>query len=170
MVFFLSTYIFLWTLVFIVPTPTTYRIGDILKDQQSIKSVSDETLEKAVSESKRTNNDDSIIFDANVEAKKSSALFLVSIVVFVIVFFQIVIFHKRSHILFPMVAATIVAYILYSSIWQFMNSMPKPLYLDLYLTRLQNEGLKGIQFLGIYLVIFVLILIFGNWYRLSEVR
>lgn len=170
MVFFLSTYIFFWSLVFLVPTPVIYRIGDILKDQEAIKSVSDETLAKAVSESKRTNNDDTIIFDANVESKRSSALFLISIITFVIIFFQIIIFNKKSHILFPMVTATVVAYIFYSCIWQFMNSMPKALYVDLYLTRIQNEGLKAIQFLGVYIVIFGLILIFGNWSRLTDIK
>lgn len=170
MVFFLSAYIFIWTLVFIIPTPTVYRIGDILKDQTSMQSVDEKTLNLAIDESKRTNDDNTIIFASDTIQKRGSALFLVSIVTFVIIFFQIIVFHKRSHILFPMVAATIFAYIAYSSIWQFLNSFSKNLYLDLYMTRIQHEGILAIQFLGIYLVIFGLILVFGNWSRLSEIN
>jgi len=170
MVFFLSLYIFFWALVFVIPTPKNYRIGDILSDQESSKLVDTNTYTLAVEKAKKNNDDNIYIFEASTENKRNEALFLASILTFIIIFFQIIIFHKISHISFPMVAATVIAYLLYSLTWLFMSTLPSNLYIDISSIREQYKGFFALQFLGLYLIVFLIVLVIGNLYKLREIK
>jgi hypothetical protein len=166
-VFLLSAYIFFWSSVFIVPTPEVYTIAEITAADTTSSRFDQRTYDTAIKESNKGKDENTLITDVRSEEKRSSALFLVSIVIFFSIFFQIILFHKKSHILFPMIAGSILAYIGYSTIWMLTNTWPKEIYLDLFQTREIFQGIKAFQFLGGYIFVYVLIIVFGNWYKLK---
>lgn len=169
-VFFLSFHILFWALVFIIPTPKNYRIEEILSQNESLKQVDSSTYTLALEAAKKYGDSKKYVFEAGTENKRNGSLFLVSLLTFVLIFFQIIIFHKKSYISFPMVAATVVAYFSYSLIWVFMNSIPSEIYIDLTSIREQYKGIFAFQFLGLNLIVFLIVLIMGNWYNLKEIK
>ena len=112
-------------------------------------------------------DENTLIFKGDLDKKRGSALFLATLITFAVIFFEIILFHKKSHVLFPLIASTIVSYIGFSILWVGNGSIPKETYLNLMNIKQNFAGIKAIQFLGQYLAIFLLVLVFGNWYKLK---
>ena len=168
MVFFLSTNIFFYGLVFTIPTPQVFdkdRFIDSLNltDKEKISALPE------VLESFQANKvDDNYFFEQDLEKKRTSAIFLATIYTFVLVLIFIIAFHKKSYIVFPIAAALVLSLVLYSILWIFNFSIGSRLFLDLQNLRMQYSGLKALQFLGIYVGFLAFIILFGSWYKLPE--
>ncbi|MGQ9702577.1 MAG: hypothetical protein ACUVQT_09030, partial [bacterium] len=163
-------HMFFWILVFFIPTPKNYRIEDILSQNESSKQVDSSTYTLALEAAKKYGDGKKYVFEANTENKRNGSLFLVSLLTFVLIFFQIIIFHKKSYISFPMVTATVVAYFFYSVIWLFMNSIPSEIYTDITNIRERYKGILIFQFLGLNLIVFAMVIIMENWYKLKDIN
>lgn len=168
MVFFLGTYIAFWTLVFILPTPHVYDKYSFIETLNLTDKEKLTALPQILDSFKSSKVNDNFFFEQDLDKKRGSSIFLASIYTFVLMFIFIIAFHKRSYIVFPITAALVVSLILYSVIWTFNFSISPNVYIDLQNIIIQNQGIKALQFLGLYIFFLVFILLFGSWYKLPK--
>jgi hypothetical protein len=162
--FLISSYLFFWLFVLLVPTPKVYVTDDIKALVQSDESDTRFVgmLERIQGESKKS----VYYFEENLSSKKPGALLIYTFLTFVSIFFSVVLFHNKSFVVLPLIAATMVAYISCSLIWMLANSLPIGIYFDMLSARSAYSGLKIFQFLGVYLFMEAFVLIIGIWYKI----
>ncbi len=167
-VFLLGTYISFWSMVFFIPTPKVFDKDSFisslnLTDREKQVAIPD--ISKSFEYNKINEN---YYFEQEIDKKRGSALFISSILTFFFIFIFIVVFYNRSHIIFPLIAAFTLTFILYSSLWIFNFTIGEKIYLDLQNIRGIYTGIKIFNFLGIYLAVLCLVLLFGSWYKLDQ--
>lgn len=167
-IYLLFVQIFFWTLIFILGTPKIYNVEDTINASEEFISKEKLSREVALQEFQKGNEGEKYIFAQNIRAKADSAFYLSALITFISIFFGVIIFHKKSFVIFPIVTALVISFILYSSIWVFTNIIPKTIYLDFLEIQESYPGILALKFLGIYIAIFCLLLVFGHWYRLHE--
>lgn len=167
-IYILFVQIFFWTLIFLLGSPTVYKVEDIINASDEFISKENVSREVAWQEFQKGNDGETYIFAKNIRAKADSAFYLSALITFVSIFLGVIIFHKKSFVIFPIVTALVISFILYSSTWVFANSIPKTIYIDFLEIQESYPGILALKFLGIYIAIFCLLLVFGHWYRLHE--
>jgi inner membrane protein involved in colicin E2 resistance len=164
MIFLLSTYLFFWLYIFLIPSPKLIIDTAITAPANTYE---EQTLNKAINLVKNDNKENLYYFEKNIESKKSDATFLYGLVAFALIFFIIVILHWKSHIMFPLIASALASLLLVSVLWMFTDTIDKSLYIDIQNTRAAYKGFRALEYVGIFLFLDVFCIIFGIWYDLD---
>lgn len=163
-VFLLSSYLFFWGYIFAVPTPRLYIVDDLKTEMQADEK--DPRFMETITRLKEKNKGTIYYFESNIQGKQFGALVLYAFFAFVVIFFSVILFHKKNYILFPLIAAVTLVLISCSTLWMLTNSIPVEIYLDLQSVREQYPGVQAFQFLNIYIFMECLILAVGKWYKI----
>jgi hypothetical protein len=162
--FLLTTYIFFWSMIFLIPSPKLYITEDITVTSESgvVNSQAKAVIERIKSDNKKT----IYYFDTQINSKKSNALFIYSLLAFLMLLFVVIFFHKKSYVVFPLIASVIAALLACCMLWLFTNTIATDVYIDLQDIRTTYGGIKSLQFLSPFIFMEVVILAFGSWYQI----
>jgi hypothetical protein len=162
--FLISTFVIFWAYVFAVPTPRIYLTDDVKMLAQSDES--DPELRNVLDRIRGDNKATVYYFEEDLPGKRLGALVLYAFISFVIIFFSVVLFHTKSYVMLPVIAATILCFVVCSMLWLLANTIPSGIYFDLMHVRNTYGGLRAFQFLSVYLFMNVFVLGVGLWYRI----
>jgi hypothetical protein len=165
-IFFLYGYIFFWFLTFTITSPTVLSKDSFidalnLNDLERVNSL--DQINNFLEPNKIT---DEFYLEPNYSKKKNGALFLTIILTGVSIFMSTAIFFKKSHILLPMITASVAIGILFSIVWNFSATLPVNLLLDMQSIRTELNPLTSTLFLFPYFGLFIFLIFFGNWYKI----
>ena len=165
-IFFLNLFIFFWLYVFLIPTPRVQTSDKIMENPTLTRFFE---LTKTLNIVKENPDEKIHYFDLDIQEKKYNAVFLYCLLTFVTILVCTILFHKRSYVIFPMIASIIFALIACSILWLFTTSISKNIYLDIQAMRDQYSGFVNIiKFIGIFLFVHLFIIIFGFCYDFAE--
>lgn len=167
-VFILFVQIYWWSLIFVLGIPKLYKVEDIVNNNEEYAKNLGVSREDAIKEFSKGSSGEKYIFEINKNIKADSVFVLASLMTFLCIFLGVVIFYKRSYLIFPLITAIVFSFVLYMSLWIFSESIPKTIYLDIFRILNNYPGILALKFIGTYVAIFCLILMFSNWYRLHE--
>lgn len=167
MVFFLSLFIFFVGIVILIPTPEIFPKEQFVSSIQNTigeETVKEEELEKAYAD----NRNGDYYFELDLKVKRNSAILLATAAAFLTIVASALLFNHKSHILLPLIAASVSVLIIYSVIWLFTFSVDPKIYINLQEIRNDYSGIRALQLLWPYLSLAAIILLFGNWYGIGE--
>jgi hypothetical protein len=165
-IFLLNLFIFFWLYIFLIPAPRVQTADKIIENPTLTRFLE---LTKTLDIVKENPGEKIHYLDLDIQEKKYNAVFLYCLLTFVTILIVTIFFHKRSYVIFPMIASIVFSLIACSVLWLFTTSISKNVYLDIQATRDQYLGVVNIvKFLGIFLFVDLFVIIFGFWYDFPE--
>jgi hypothetical protein len=168
MLFLVSSLIIFWLYAFLIPTPRLYISSDASIQNGVSDSESNVVIKEALKIAKIENKGKYYYFDLKLESKRNSAIFLHSMLTLISILLVFLLFHKKTHIFFPLITSVLVAYVSNIVLWIFTNTIDKSIYLDIQGFRSSYFNLRYIQLISIFLFLEFLVLLFGTWYRFPK--
>ncbi len=166
--FLLTSYILFWGYISVVPAPKLQLSETFLANPSVKEDGQAEELARSLRVIKGDSKNELYVFDPRLADKRSDAIFLYSLMGFGSAFVAILLFHRKSYIIFPFLAAIVFATVGCCMVWQLTNALPLGLYLDLQDILTTYSGYNLLKFLGSFLFIELFFLVFGLWYKLPD--
>jgi len=167
----LTMMLFFWLFVFLIPTPKLLVTSDLVQitDNDAMQEAKLNDTLKTLALIKDKNTDKILYFEPSLESKKMTAIFLYGALAFGIMFLMIILFHSKTHVIFPMVTSLILVFIACALLWLFTNSISKDIYLDIENVRNSfSDHMNILKFFGVLGFLQVIAIIFGCWYEFPE--
>lgn len=167
-IFLLTSYLLFFLYCFLIPAPAL-SLTEKLIPSASTPTTQETKINETINNIGLIKNaplENIYYFPLDLQAKKYDAIFLYVILTFIILIVLTIIFHKKTHVLFPIICSIIGILLVYSSLWEFTYTIPMSLYLDIEQIRF---GLSNITYLlkivGPFIFLEIILIMIGYWYK-----